>query len=247
MKATVDAYDGTITYYVVDPKDPIIKAYRGRVPGPLHRLLDRCRTRSRRTCATRRTCSAYQTDMYRKYHMTNPTTFFTKADLWEVSADPARRVAGADATTSSTARPHDCRRTRRRPASASSRSTCSRGCPVRPRRSSSSCDRSSRCRRATARTGSCRSWSRSPIRTQYGKLESFEMPTGSNTVAGPVQVNRTIHNTAAISKEFTLLEPAGLARRAGQHPDHPDRGLAALRPADLRRLARTGSSPRSAS
>jgi uncharacterized membrane protein (UPF0182 family) len=40
------------------------------------------------------------------------------------------------------------------------------------------------------------------------RLESLEMPTGL-TVAGPVQVFRTINNTAAISKEFSLLNQQG--------------------------------------
>jgi uncharacterized membrane protein (UPF0182 family) len=35
------------------------------------------------------------------------------------------------------------------------------------------------------------------------------MPTGSNTVFGPVQVNNTILNTAAISEQFTLLNREG--------------------------------------
>jgi uncharacterized membrane protein (UPF0182 family) len=40
------------------------------------------------------------------------------------------------------------------------------------------------------------------------RLESLEMPTGL-TVAGPVQVYRTINNTAAISKQFSLLDQQG--------------------------------------
>ncbi len=44
---------------------------------------------------------------------------------------------------------------------------------------------------------------------QYGKLESFTMPTGNNTVYGPVQVNSTILNTADISSQFTLLNQQG--------------------------------------
>ena len=44
---------------------------------------------------------------------------------------------------------------------------------------------------------------------QYGKLESFTMPTGNNTVYGPVQVNSTILNTSDISQKFTLLNQQG--------------------------------------
>src|SRR5581483_10626197 len=33
VKATVDAYDGTITFYVMDTKDPLLRAYRKAFPG----------------------------------------------------------------------------------------------------------------------------------------------------------------------------------------------------------------------
>ena len=36
VKVTVDAYEGTVTFYVFDKTDPIIKAYRSCVPRPLH-------------------------------------------------------------------------------------------------------------------------------------------------------------------------------------------------------------------
>ena len=32
VKATVDAYDGTVNFYVVDPTDPIIQTYRKAFP-----------------------------------------------------------------------------------------------------------------------------------------------------------------------------------------------------------------------
>ena len=33
VKATVDAYDGTVTLYAWDEEDPILKAWRGAFPG----------------------------------------------------------------------------------------------------------------------------------------------------------------------------------------------------------------------
>ena len=38
VKVTVDAYNGTINFYVVDPKDPIIRAYEKAFPRPRSRL-----------------------------------------------------------------------------------------------------------------------------------------------------------------------------------------------------------------
>ncbi len=36
VKATVDAYDGTVTFYVVDETDPLLRTYRGHLPQPVH-------------------------------------------------------------------------------------------------------------------------------------------------------------------------------------------------------------------
>ena len=33
VKVVIDAYDGTTTFYVFDPEDPILAAYRGIFPG----------------------------------------------------------------------------------------------------------------------------------------------------------------------------------------------------------------------
>ena len=59
-----------------------------------------------------------QTDQYRAYHMTNPTTFYNKADLWEVSPDPGLGRGRRPPTIEDDARPRrppTCRRPRRRP------------------------------------------------------------------------------------------------------------------------------------
>ena len=57
VKATVDAYDGTVKFYVIDPKDPMIQVVPAGVPGPVHRLRRDAERPEGRTCATRRTCS----------------------------------------------------------------------------------------------------------------------------------------------------------------------------------------------
>ena len=45
---SIDAYDGTTTFYVFDPKDPIIDAYRAHVSV----ALQGCRGDAGRTCAS---------------------------------------------------------------------------------------------------------------------------------------------------------------------------------------------------
>ena len=57
VKAVVNAYDGSVTFYVQDEEDPIIKAWEGAF-GNLFTPGTRCRRGCASTCATPRTCSA---------------------------------------------------------------------------------------------------------------------------------------------------------------------------------------------
>ncbi len=58
VKAVVDAYDGSVTFYVVDPSDPLDPGLPEGLPEPVHRRLEDDRRRCDRTCGTQRTCSA---------------------------------------------------------------------------------------------------------------------------------------------------------------------------------------------
>ena len=68
VKITMDAYDGTMRFYVADPSDPIIRAWQGVFPGlfqPMSELpaeLRRATSGSPRSCSTsRRGCTASTT------------------------------------------------------------------------------------------------------------------------------------------------------------------------------------------
>ena len=47
VKITVDAYDGTMHFYVNDPDDPIIRAYQGVFPDAVRAAVGRCPPTSR--------------------------------------------------------------------------------------------------------------------------------------------------------------------------------------------------------
>ena len=55
VKVVVDAYNGTVDYYIVDPSDPLIVTYAKIFPALLNPW-KRCRRKSKRTCVTRRHC-----------------------------------------------------------------------------------------------------------------------------------------------------------------------------------------------
>ena len=120
VKAVVDAYDGTVTLYVVDEKDPLIKAYQQAFPELFTAPGDDGPRAPRAHFRYPEDLFTVQTQMWGKYHVrTTPTTSTTATTS---GTSPRRR-----ASTSSTRR-------RRRPwvpmgsrsprTTATSRSTC---------------------------------------------------------------------------------------------------------------------------
>jgi uncharacterized membrane protein (UPF0182 family) len=203
VKVTVDAYTGTIKYYVADTTDPIIKAYRSAFP-ELFTDLSKMPLDIRAHLRYPQDMFRYQTDVYRKYHVQNPTTFFSGAGFWEVSADPAAVGGVPDAGSTVTRVPQNASSTGKRvdplyvlsklPGQAREEFLLLR--PFVPVSNGNSQNRLASFMVARADPEA------SP------RLESLEMPDGLN-VAGPVQVNQTINTTDAISREFSLLNQHG--------------------------------------
>ncbi|AFL90437.1 hypothetical protein Terro_4232 [Terriglobus roseus DSM 18391] len=81
VKIAVDAYDGTVTFCVMDETDPILAAYRNVFPGtfqPAAAMPATMRAHLRYTD----TLLKLQAHAYGLYHMTDPATFFNREDLW---------------------------------------------------------------------------------------------------------------------------------------------------------------------
>ncbi|GGY35077.1 UPF0182 protein [Streptomyces xanthochromogenes] len=90
VKATVDAYDGTVTLYQWDDKDPVLKTWMKAFPGTVKaksaipaELLSHLR---------------YPQDMFKvqrelltRYHVTDPAQFYSGSDAWQVPDDPTNK------------------------------------------------------------------------------------------------------------------------------------------------------------
>jgi uncharacterized membrane protein (UPF0182 family) len=87
VKATVDAYDGTMHFYVTDPSDPIIKTYRKAFPDLFDDVKDMPQGLRDHWRYPEDMFDA-QTEQFTQYHMTNPQQFFQKATLWDVAPNP---------------------------------------------------------------------------------------------------------------------------------------------------------------
>jgi uncharacterized membrane protein (UPF0182 family) len=83
VKAVVDAYNGTVTFYLFGADDPIIKAYQNMLPG-LFRERSEMPANLQRHIRYPEDLFTVQAEMYGTYHMTNPATFYNREDRWEV-------------------------------------------------------------------------------------------------------------------------------------------------------------------
>ncbi len=92
VKAVVDAYNGSTSFYVFETDDPVIGAYRRVFPG-LFRDAAAMPADLRRHVRYPEGIFDLQSQVYGLYHMTNPEVFFNREDLWTVATETR---AGAD-------------------------------------------------------------------------------------------------------------------------------------------------------
>jgi uncharacterized membrane protein (UPF0182 family) len=83
VKAVIDAYNGSVTFYVFDRHDPIINAYRRMLPGFFKDAAEMPAS-LRRHIRYPEDLFTVQAEMYGTYHMTNPMTFYNREDRWDV-------------------------------------------------------------------------------------------------------------------------------------------------------------------
>lgn len=86
VKVTIDAYSGRTTFYVFDPSDPIIDAYRHLLPSLFHDAGD-MPADLRQHVRYPELLFKLQAAVYGLYHMTDPEVFFNREDLWTVATE----------------------------------------------------------------------------------------------------------------------------------------------------------------
>ncbi len=94
VKATVDAYDGTVTLYAWDENDPVLQTWQKIYPAHLKSVTD--------MSAELMSHVRYPTDLFKaqrailgQYHVTDAGSFYSRDDAWITPTDP---TAGADTT-----------------------------------------------------------------------------------------------------------------------------------------------------
>ena len=86
VKAVVNAYDGTMNFYVVDENDPIMTAYNDIFPD-LFSAKSEMSSELLEHIRYPEDLFTIQSDMYRDYHMTDPRVFYADEDPWVIPSD----------------------------------------------------------------------------------------------------------------------------------------------------------------
>lgn len=92
VKATVDAYDGTVKLYAWDESDPILKAWTKAFPGT---VLQRSEIPEDILAHMRYPEDLFKVQRYQlaSYHVTDPNDFYERNDQWEVPLDPDKQTS----------------------------------------------------------------------------------------------------------------------------------------------------------
>ncbi|HUG42094.1 MAG TPA: UPF0182 family protein, partial [Longimicrobiales bacterium] len=180
VKAVVDAYDGSIDFYVFEPDDPLVRAYQ-RIFPDLFRPAAEMPGSLREHLRVPLDQFTVQTQMLLQYHMQDPVVFYNKEDQWSV---PVQTSFGR----SQLLRPYYI--VARLPGEDSEEFLLIQ--PFTP------ANRHNLVGWMAARSDG----------ESYGELVLFRFPSGRH-VDGPSQVEARIDNDAVISEQFTLWGQVG--------------------------------------
>ncbi|MDN5930913.1 MAG: UPF0182 family protein [Pseudonocardia sp.] len=93
VKATVDAYDGTVTLYAFDESDPVLQTWMKTFPGTVQ---PRSAISPSLNAHLRYPEDQFkvQRELLTRYHVDNPGEFFSNVSFWEVPSDPTPAGGG---------------------------------------------------------------------------------------------------------------------------------------------------------
>jgi uncharacterized protein len=180
VKVVMNAYDGTMTFYVADPNDPLIRAYAGIFP-ELFKPISALPADLAPHLRVPEELFNVQTRMYGRYHVQDPETFYGSNDLWTVPAG----------TTSDQVLPSEAYYVVMRiPGEANPEFLLLQ--PMVPK------DRPNMIAWVAARNDA----------PNYGNVRVFRFPTNT-TVLGPAQIEARIDQDPTISAQVSLWNQSG--------------------------------------
>jgi hypothetical protein len=91
VKVVVDMYDGTVSLYAMDPKDPVLGMYERAFPG-VFKDLSELSAALKAHLRYPEDLFGIQSTQYETFHMTDPQVFYNREDLW---VPPQEKYEGA--------------------------------------------------------------------------------------------------------------------------------------------------------
>ena len=193
VKATVDAYDGSVDLYLWDESDPVIKAWQKIFPGQYHQLSE---ISGDLMSHLRYPESLFkvQRELLTKYHVSSASQFFSGEDFWQTPVDPTESQQAQERDilqppyyltlqTGGTKEPVFSLSSTYIPAGQSTREILTGFLSV------------------DSDAGN----EKGKIGSNYGTIRLQELPKDSN-VPGPGQAQNNFNASADVSKELNLLE-----------------------------------------
>jgi hypothetical protein len=195
VKVVVDAYDGTMRFYVTDESDPIIQVWQNAFPD-LFVSMDQVTPDLQAHFRYPENLFQVQSQQFANYHVTDPGAFYQKQDFWEIPADPTVDANAAEGTAVS---PHPVRPyyvLMKLPGEATEEFVLVM--PFTP----------------SERQNLVGWMAASSDPAQYGQLVAYRFPQGRN-IDGPSLVFSRINQDQTFSSERTLLSQAGSTLKFG--------------------------------
>jgi uncharacterized membrane protein (UPF0182 family) len=209
VKIVIDAYNGSLTFYAFDGTDPILRSYQKAFPSmfqPASQMSKELRDHLRYPEDLFRV----QTNMYGRYHITDPRAFYSAGDAWDISQDPGNgalsgqassntptssvNAAGQVVVSNKAARMDPTYLLLRLPGDEAANFLILQ--PFVPTSAGDKQQILTAFMTAKSDPGT------------YGELEVFVTPRGQR-IDGPSLVNATINATPSISQELSLLNTQG--------------------------------------
>lgn len=219
VKATVDAYDGSVTLYAWDDEDPVLNAWSNIFPGALKSQSD--------MSADLLSHVRYPNDLFKiqrellgEYHVTDAGAFYSGEDAWRTPDDPVSSRAASNTTSQATSEEQSQQQAQsavpaqqaNAPAQPPYYLTLSAGEDVEPdfsiystyipdQRGEGARDILTGYLAANANAGTGED---GKVNENYGNLQLLVLPKG-DTIPGPGQVQNSFNTDPEVSRVLNLL------------------------------------------
>ncbi len=213
VKAVVDAYNGSVTFYAMDPTDPILRTYEKAFTHlftPASQMPQELQAHLRYP----EDLFEVQTNMFGRYHITDAAGFYNAGDAWAISQDPGSGSPTAIQQTQTTNAAGQVTATRR------ARMSPEYLLLHMPNDPSPQGVSFVILQAFVAASNSDKQQNLTGFMTAesdpgtYGRLTVFTTPRGA-PIDGPALINATINAQPAISQEISLLNQQGSSVKLG--------------------------------